>query len=164
MLCLPFCLNSICKFVFNLQLFQSHKLKDYAYFQICIYLGKIRILNYLHLEKEKDGRKGKKKGNSFKDTFDNTFTAWGSKVAKSLLAGTFQIQPRWLSSKESVCQAGDTGSVSGLGGYSGRGNGNPLQNSFFFFNWRLITLQYCGGFCHTFMWISLGNPVDRGAW
>ena len=21
---------------------------------------------------------------------------------------------------------------------------------FFFFNWRLITLQYCGGFCHTF--------------
>ena len=22
------------------------------------------------------------------------------------------------------------------------------------FNWRLITLQYCGGFCHTFTWIS----------
>ena len=21
---------------------------------------------------------------------------------------------------------------------------------FFNFNWRLITLQYCGGFCHTF--------------
>ena len=20
-----------------------------------------------------------------------------------------------------------------------------------YFNWRLITLQYCGGFCHTFM-------------
>ena len=25
---------------------------------------------------------------------------------------------------------------------------------FFYFNWRLITLQYCGGFCHTFTWIS----------
>ena len=25
-----------------------------------------------------------------------------------------------------------------------------------FFNWRLITLQYCGGFCHTFTWISHG--------
>ena len=24
------------------------------------------------------------------------------------------------------------------------------------FNWRLITLQYCSGFCHTFTWISLG--------
>ena len=28
---------------------------------------------------------------------------------------------------------------------------------FFFFNWRLITLQYCGGFCHTFTWISHGR-------
>ena len=31
--------------------------------------------------------------------------------------------------------------------------------SFFFliyFNWRLITLQYCGSFCHTFTWISHG--------
>ena len=26
----------------------------------------------------------------------------------------------------------------------------------FFFNWRLIILQYCGGFCHTFTWISHG--------
>ena len=26
----------------------------------------------------------------------------------------------------------------------------------FFLNWRLITLQYCGGFCHTFTWISHG--------
>ena len=26
----------------------------------------------------------------------------------------------------------------------------------FFFNWRLITLQYCGAFCHTFTWISHG--------
>ena len=29
-------------------------------------------------------------------------------------------------------------------------------DSFFFFNWRLITLQYCGGFCHTLTWISHG--------
>ena len=25
---------------------------------------------------------------------------------------------------------------------------------FFNFNWRLITLQYCGDFCHTFIWLS----------
>ena len=25
-----------------------------------------------------------------------------------------------------------------------------------YFNWRLINLQYCGGFCHTFTWISHG--------
>ena len=25
-----------------------------------------------------------------------------------------------------------------------------------FFNWRLITLQYCGGFCHTLTWICHG--------
>ena len=35
-----------------------------------------------------------------------------------------------------------------------------LENFFFFFwiyfNWRLITLQYCGGFCHTLTWISHG--------
>ena len=31
--------------------------------------------------------------------------------------------------------------------------------SFFFFliSWRLITLQYCSGFCHTLTWISLGK-------
>ena len=28
--------------------------------------------------------------------------------------------------------------------------------SLFSFNWRLITLQYCGGFCHTLIWISHG--------
>ena len=25
-----------------------------------------------------------------------------------------------------------------------------------YFSWRLITLQYCGGFCHAFTWISHG--------
>ena len=36
--------------------------------------------------------------------------------------------------------AGDTGSISGLGRFPGEGNGNPLQY-----------------FC-------LGNPMDKGAW
>ena len=27
---------------------------------------------------------------------------------------------------------------------------------FIYFNWRLITLQYCAGFCHTFTWSSHG--------
>ena len=30
---------------------------------------------------------------------------------------------------------------------------NHLQKNNYF-NWRLITLQYCGGFCHTSTWIS----------
>ena len=29
-------------------------------------------------------------------------------------------------------------------------------NLFIYFNWRLITLQYCSGFCHTLTWISHG--------
>ena len=28
--------------------------------------------------------------------------------------------------------------------------------SFIFTSWRLITLQYCSGFCHTLIWISHG--------
>ena len=42
--------------------------------------------------------------------------------------------------KESACNAGDLGSVPGLGRFPGEGNGYPLQYSF----WE--------------------NPVDRGAW
>ena len=37
-----------------------------------------------------------------------------------------------------------------------------LHKSLFFliyFNWRLVTLQYYGGFCHTFTWISRGCPL-----
>ena len=35
---------------------------------------------------------------------------------------------------------------------------NLYRKTFFFFNfsWRLITLQYCSGFCHTLIWISHG--------
>ena len=45
--------------------------------------------------------------------------------------------------------AGDTDSIPRSGRSPGGGNGNLLQGSFFFFNWRLITLQHCGGFSHT---------------
>ena len=33
---------------------------------------------------------------------------------------------------------------------------NILFFSFNFISWRLITLQYCSGFCHTLTWISHG--------
>ena len=42
--------------------------------------------------------------------------------------------------KNLPANAGDTGSIPGLGRSSGEGNGNPLQYS------------------------CLGNPMDRGAW
>ena len=48
--------------------------------------------------------------------------------------------PRWLSGKESTCQAGDVGSIPGLGRSPGEGNGNPVQYS------------------------CLGSPMDREAW
>ena len=48
--------------------------------------------------------------------------------------------PGGLDSKESTCNAGDRGSVPGLGRSPGEGNGSPLQYS------------------------RLENPMDRGAW
>ena len=47
---------------------------------------------------------------------------------------SFQIKqlsglPRWLSGKESTCNAEDAGSVPGLGRSPGEGNGNPLHYS-----------------------------------
>ena len=33
---------------------------------------------------------------------------------------------------------------------------SPWYKFLFYFNRRLITFQYCGGFCHTFTWISHG--------
>ena len=47
---------------------------------------------------------------------------------------------RWLSGKESTCQAGDAGSIPGSGRSPGGGNGNLLQYS------------------------CLENPMDRGPW
>ena len=46
----------------------------------------------------------------------------------------------WLSGKESACQAGDSGSISGSGRSPGEGNDYPLQYS------------------------RLENFMDRGAW
>ena len=48
--------------------------------------------------------------------------------------------PWWFSGKESVCNSGNVGSVSGLGRSPGEGNGNPFQYS------------------------CLENSLDRGAW
>ena len=48
--------------------------------------------------------------------------------------------PGGSADKESTCNAGDLGSIPGLGRSPGGGNGNPLQYS------------------------CLGNPMDRGAW
>ena len=48
--------------------------------------------------------------------------------------------PGKVSGKESACQAGDAGSIPGLGRFPGVGNGNPLQYS-----------------CPE-------NSTDRGAW
>ena len=47
--------------------------------------------------------------------------------------------PRWLSRKESACNAGDLGLIPGSGRSSGQGNGYPLEYS------------------------CLENPMDRGA-
>ena len=48
--------------------------------------------------------------------------------------------PGGSNGKESACNAGDLGSIPGLGKYPGKGNGNPLQYS------------------------CLENFMDRGAW
>ena len=48
--------------------------------------------------------------------------------------------PWWLNGKESACDTGDPGSISGWGGSPGERNGNPLQYS------------------------CLQNPMDRGDW
>ena len=48
--------------------------------------------------------------------------------------------PRWLSGKESTCNAEGAGLTSGLGRSPGKGNGNPFQ------------------------YACLGNSINRGAW
>ena len=52
----------------------------------------------------------------------------------------WQLAPGGSDGKESACNAGDPGSISGSGRSPEEGNDNPLQNSF------------------------LGNPMDREAW
>ena len=43
-----------------------------------------------------------------------------------------------------------------------------FPNLFFYyliyFHWRLITIQYCGGFCHTLTWISHGCTWVPPSW
>ena len=54
------------------------------------------------------------------------------------------------------------GLICGLERCPGEGHGYSLHCSFLFIylfifiSWRLITLQYCSGFCHTLKWISHG--------
>ena len=46
---------------------------------------------------------------------------------------TWNLIPCTSDGKESVCSAGDLGSIARLGRYPGGGNGKPLQFFFFFF-------------------------------
>ena len=54
--------------------------------------------------------------------------------------GVYMYFPGGSDGKASACNAGDLGSIPGLGRSSGKGNGNALQYS------------------------CLENPMDRGAW
>ena len=63
-----------------------------------------------------------------------------SHAAVCVFCVLFNWFPRWLSSEESACQAGDMGSIPGSGRPPGERNGNPLQYS------------------------CLGSPMNRGAW
>ena len=60
-------------------------------------------------------------------------------IIHSILYVYFRL-PGWLSGKEFACNAGDPGSIPGLGRSPGGGHGNSLSQS------------------------CLENPMDRGAW
>ena len=59
---------------------------------------------------------------------------------KQNVINTYWGFPGGSDGKEFACNAGDQGSIPGLGRSPGEGNGNPLQYS------------------------CLENPMDRGAW
>ena len=59
---------------------------------------------------------------------------------KRMNKAKFRGFPGGSDGRESACDAGDPGSIPGLGRAPGGGNGNPLQ------------------------YLCLGNPMDRGAW
>ena len=92
----------------------------------------------------------------------NLFSAnWRTSNAGGIIQHDFKGPfPSGSDGKASACTAGDPGSIPGPGRCPGEGNGNLHQYSFFFpfifISWRLITLQYCSGFCHTLTWISHG--------
>ena len=50
----------------------------------------------------------------------------GKKKKRNLPQNLLPLLLRWLSGKESACQAAGLGSVPGLGRFSGEGNGNPF--------------------------------------
>ena len=64
---------------------------------------------------------------------------WGTVIMLCATVKTFGL-PMWLIDKELARNAGDLGSVPGLGRSPGEGNGNPLLYS------------------------CLGSPMDRGTW
>ena len=74
------------------------------------------------------------------------FTVWlctsnlTSLGSTTCIGGVYIHIPGGSDSKESACNAGDLGSIPGLGRSPGGGHGKPLQYSY------------------------LENPMDRGAW
>ena len=78
---------------------------------------------------------------SFPKCFLGTESIWVCNLCfglQGVVTFSRRWQTRWLSGKESACQAGDSGSIPGLG--RSPGNGSPLQYS------------------------CLDNSMDRGAW
>ena len=74
-------------------------------------------------------------------TFPPTLERWSANTGNHSFPGqTCDWKPLWELSKESACNAGDTGSIPGSGRSPGEGNGDPLQDS------------------------CLENSMDRGAW
>ena len=67
------------------------------------------------------------------------YSSWGHKRIGHDLATKWDL-PDGSNDKESTCNAGDLGSIPGLGRCPGEGNGYPLQYS------------------------GLENSMDRGAW
>ena len=65
---------------------------------------------------------------------------WSQRLKEYKATREIKGFPCGLDGKESAWNAGDSGSIRGLGRSPGEGHGNPLQYSF------------------------LGNPMDRGAW
>ena len=56
-------------------------------------------------------------------------TVWGNRNSVSAFPFLYKGFPCGLAGKESACNAGDLGSIPGLGRSAGEGNGCPLQNS-----------------------------------
>ena len=68
------------------------------------------------------------------------FLAWEDPLEKGIPTPVFSGFPGGSNDKESACNAGDLGLITGLGRFPGQGYGIPLQYS------------------------CLENPADRGAW